>query len=263
MKSWYKVNVVTRKNATSEAEISIYDEIGEYGVDAIAFKNDFDKVKGLGNIKVLINSPGGSVFDGLTIYNMLADVRGKVTVEVQGVAASIASIIAMAGDKRIMREGTFMMIHNPWTMMIGDSEDLRKEADVLDGIKEQLVGIYSRNTGMAAQDVEALMKEETWLSPTQAKALGFAHEVTEAPRIAASFNKNIGAYGFNHTPYSEVKSDVVKDLVNELTEPIPNADITPVDQVVEVDTTADQELADRLKAKILQFKIENKLKQKK
>ena len=260
MKNWYKVNVITHKNATSEAEISIYDEIGSYGIDAISFKTDFDKVKNLKSIKLLINSPGGSVFDGLTIYNMLADVRGKVTVEVQGVAASIASIIAMAGDKRVMREGTFMMIHNPWTMMIGDSDDLRKEADVLDGIKEQLVGIYSRNTGMSAMDVEALMKEETWLSPTEAKKLGFATEDTlAAPRMAASFNKNIGAYGFNHTPYSEVKNEVVEEVV----EPIPNADITPVDQVVEVDTTADQELADKLKARILQFKIEQKLKQKK
>ena len=259
MKSWYKVNVVTHKNATSEAEISIYDEIGYYGIDANAFKNDFDKVKNLKSIKLLINSPGGSVFDGLAIYNMLADVRSKVTVEVQGMAASIASVIAMAGDTRVMREGTFMMVHNPWTMMIGDSDDLRKEADVLDGIKEQLVGIYSRNTGMATNDVEALMKEETWLSPTQAKALGFAHEVTEAPRIAASFNKKIGSYGFNHTPYSEVKDEAVEEVI----EPISNADVTPVDQVVEVDTTADQELADKLKAKILQFKIEQKLKQKK
>ncbi len=246
MKTWYNIKVIPQANATSEAEVSIFDEIGFWGINATDFKKDWDKVKNLKNIKITINSPGGSVFDGMAIYNMISDVREKVTVEVDGLAASISSIIAMAGKKLVMREGTFLMIHNPWTMMAGGSDDLRKEADVLDKIKDQLVGIYQNKTNLKASDIEAMMKEETWMTPTEARAMGFADEVVTASRIAASYNKGLIEYGFKHTPISET----------------PNATITEPQDIKEISATVEEpikvdytEQTNALRAKILKFKI--------
>jgi len=211
MKKWYDVKVIPQKNATSEAEITIFDEIGMWGVDASNFKADLDKVKNLSSIKLLINSPGGSVFDGIAIYNMLKDVRDKLTVEVSGLAASIASIIAMAGGTRVMREGTFLMIHNPWTMMVGDADDMRKEADTLDQIKDQLVSIYVNNSNLDSATIEMLMSEETWMDAETAEEYGFISKTIYAPKIAASFNKKLKEYGFKNGPKDTGGSPKEKD----------------------------------------------------
>lgn len=266
MKTWYNIKVLPKNNATSEAEISIFDEIGYFGVDASAFKADFDKVKNLSSIKLLINSPGGSVFDGIAIYNMLSDVRDKLTVEVEGLAASIASVIALAGSKTVMREGTFMMVHNPWTMMIGDADELRQEADVLDKIKSQLVSIYESNSNLDAASIESLMKEETWLSGTEAKAMGLVDEVVDAPRMAASFNKTLAEYGFNKMPVSEISKNL-SEKPESLT--LTGEDLQayleqkkPVVDLVNEDTTTvsnDAVKAD-INKRILRLKIENLVK---
>ena len=101
MKTWFKMKLIPQANASSHAEIHIFDEIGFFGIDAKGFKDELDKLNlsDVSNVKLLLNSPGGSVFDGVAIYNMLSDYRDKLTVEVEGVAASIASIIALAGNK--------------------------------------------------------------------------------------------------------------------------------------------------------------------
>jgi ATP-dependent Clp protease protease subunit len=186
-------------------------------------------------------------------------VREKVTVEVDGLAASISSIIAMAGKKLVMREGTFLMIHNPWTMMAGGSDDLRKEADVLDKIKDQLVGIYQNKTNLKASDIEAMMKEETWMTPTEARAMGFADEVVTASRIAASYNKGLIEYGFKHTPISETpnatatSAPIVTPENVTATNPEEIKDISAtVEEPITVDYT---EQTNALRAKILKFKI--------
>ena len=126
---------------------------------------------------IRINSPGGSVFDGIAIYNLLKS-RGVKTI-VDGVAASIASIIFLAGDEREMSEGSVLMIHNPWTFSGGDAEQLRKEADVLDSLKASLMDIYTSKTGLEESELSALMDAETWFSAEEAIEKGFATSKTD------------------------------------------------------------------------------------
>lgn len=260
MKKWYEMKVIPVKNATSEAEITIYDEIGIWGVDATGFKEDFDKIKNLSKIKLLINSPGGSVFDGIAIYNMLKDVKDKLTVEISGLAASIASVIAMAGSEIVMREGTFLMIHNPWTMAVGDSDEMRKQAETLDQIRDQLVSIYTNNSNLDSDTINALMAEETWMDGETAMSYGFVSSVDEAPRIAASFNKDIKNYGFKHLP--DDTEYVPKDNTDiTLGETFSEPTVTETTLVDEADVSAsDVDAREALLKQILVFKINNFLK---
>ena len=182
-KSWYSIRNVSR----SEAEIMIYDEIGFWGVTAAAFIADLKKIDAK-DITVFINSPGGSVFDGLAIYNALRQHPANVEVTIMGVAASAASIIAMAGDTVVMPENAFMMIHNPLNMAYGNADDLREMADVLDKIGASLVGIYAKRTGLPEDEIKALLDAETWLNAEEAVLKGFADELQPELKVAASFD---------------------------------------------------------------------------
>ena len=120
------------------------------------FRNELRQMKG--DLTVHINSPGGDVFAGVTIYNALKDYhKGKVVVKVDGLAASIASVIAMAGDEIVMSPGSMMMIHNPWSVGIGSSDELRKAADTLDQIKDSILPIHTERSGLAEDEVKELM----------------------------------------------------------------------------------------------------------
>ena len=130
MRTWYSMQAAA--NAPTTAEISIFDEIGMWGVTAKQFISDLKALGDVKDITLSLNSPGGSVFDGLAIYNALRSSGANVTVKVMGIAASIASVIAMAGKKIVMPENTFMMVHNPWSFAIGNANDMREMADVLD-----------------------------------------------------------------------------------------------------------------------------------
>ena len=140
-----------------------------------------------GDIMVEINSPGGDVFAGFEIYNMLIAHAGRVTVRVVGMAASAASVIAMAADagQLIMAQASMMMIHNPWTFVQGDAEGLREQADVLDMIRDVLAEIYMRRFNGAREELIRLLDEETWLTPQRAHALGLCDTV-ETPEDAQS-----------------------------------------------------------------------------
>ena len=183
MKTWF--NVVAK--ADNEVEISIFDEIGAWGVNAKDFIAALKPHKGK-NLTCLINSPGGSVFDALAMYNVLRANGGTVTTKVLGVAASAASLVAMAGDKIIMPENTFMMIHNPWAFAAGNAEELREFADTLDTIGSSLVKTYVARTGLPEEEVKALLDNETWLTAEEALAKGFATEVEASLKIAASYD---------------------------------------------------------------------------
>jgi ATP-dependent Clp endopeptidase proteolytic subunit ClpP len=188
------------KKAEDYAEIAIFDEIDSWwGIGPKEFKAALDPIKGVKSIKLLLNSPGGSVFDGWAIYNLLAEIRAKLTVEVVGLAASIASIIALAGSKLVMAEGSYYMIHNPWTRMSGASEDLRKAADLLDKFRADFVAIYARESGLDNTEVGKLMAAETWLSASEAVEKGFASEVSGYGDVAAKIGP-IGRYGFANIP---------------------------------------------------------------
>lgn len=184
MRNWYSMQALAAPNA---AEISIYDQIGMWGVTAKQFIGDLKALGDVKDITLSINSPGGSVFDGLTIYNALRASGANVTVKVMGIAASIASIIAMAGKKIIMPENAFMMIHNPLNAIYGTADDMREMADILDKVGSSLVATYVARTGKSEEEVKALMDAETYMTAAEAKELGFADEVIPAVEAKAAF----------------------------------------------------------------------------
>jgi len=197
MKRWYEIHA-----EAGNVEVTIFDEIGLWGITAEDFKREFDAAaRGANSILVSINSPGGDVFDGVAMYNTIAKARDKVTIEVIGVAASIASIIALAGSKMKMGEASFFMIHNPWSLAIGTAEDLRQRAATLDAIRDEMVDIYQAHSELDRDEIIAAMDEETWYNPDQAYQAGFAQEIVvpEEQDIAAlAFNWR--AYNYRHVP---------------------------------------------------------------
>ena len=153
--------------------------------------SDFRKaLKGVKNVTVHINSPGGDVIAGAEIYSALREHslngEGSVTVIVTGIAASAASIIAMAGDRILMHPVAYMMIHNPWTVAMGDAKELRKAAKVLDVIAEGLVSTYQARTGKDKEELEKMLANETWMSAATCVEEGFADEIYGASSNAAA-----------------------------------------------------------------------------
>lgn len=194
MSKWYEIKAL--KNS---AEISIYDEIGGWGVSAKDFVEDLKGVGDVADITLRLNSPGGSVFDGMAIYNQIKQHKAQVTVYIDGLAASMASVIAMAGDLVIMPENAMMMIHNPWTMAVGDAEDLRNNADLLDKIKSTMLSAYAKKSGKSEDEISAIMDAETWLTGAEALEAGFADEAEPALDIAASI-KDFDLSKFQNAP---------------------------------------------------------------
>ena len=182
-RKWFEI-----RNATdASADIFIYDEIGVFGITASDVIGMLQGLK-VATLNVHINSPGGSVFDGFAIYNALQRHPAQIIVHIDGLAASIASIIAMAGDEILMAENAMMMVHRPSVGMFGYADELRKEADVLDVLEGNLVSIYAARTGMTPEDVQAAMTAETWFTAAQCKAKGFCTEVIASKQIAAHFD---------------------------------------------------------------------------
>ena len=183
MKGWYDFRAQAKG-----AEIIIYDEIGAFGIPAKAF---LDELKALGPVAELtlrINSPGGSVFDGVAIYNALKRHDAAITVWIDGIAASIASVIAMAGDEVVMPENAMLMLHDPAGLVIGTAADMRAMADALDKMKAGMVAAYRDKSGRDDAEIEALMRDETWLSAQEAVDLGLADRVEKPVRMAAHFD---------------------------------------------------------------------------
>jgi ATP-dependent protease ClpP protease subunit len=185
------------------AEILIYEEIGASfwggGIDPKDFAMD---LKGLGDVTTLnvrINSPGGDVFDGVAIYNLLAQHKATVNVYVDGLAASIASIIAMAGDKICMADNAMMMIHNAMACTAGDANDLREFADVLEKVSTTMAGTYVKRTGMKAADVQKLMDAETWFNAQDCIDNGFADEIVQ-PEAGTKAKAKFDLSLFKHVP---------------------------------------------------------------
>ena len=162
--------------ATAEATVYIYDEISYFGVDAKAFVKDFNAITAK-TIHLRVNSPGGSVFDGLAIFNTILQHKSKVIAHVDGLAASIASVLVLAADEVQMAKNAFLMIHNAWSMVIGDADDMRKEADLLDKVGGSIVQTYVDKTGKKESEILAMMEEETWLSADDALESGFADSI--------------------------------------------------------------------------------------
>jgi ATP-dependent Clp endopeptidase proteolytic subunit ClpP len=182
MKRWFEFKALAQG-----AEIAIYDEIGAFGIPAKAF---LDELKALGpqDVTLRINSPGGSVFDGVAIYNALKRHDGRVTVLIDGIAASIASMVAMAGDEVVMPANAMLMLHDPSGMVMGTAADMRSMADALDKMKAGMVGAYRDKSGRDDAEIEALMRAETWLTAEEAIDLGLADRIEDPVRMAAHFD---------------------------------------------------------------------------
>jgi ATP-dependent Clp protease protease subunit len=180
--------------ADDKAEMIIYGSIGatweDSGVSAKQFHDELSKLPAsTKEITLRINSPGGSVFDGITIYERLKQHKAKVIVYVDGMAASIASIIALAGDEIYISEGGFFMIHKPMTMTWGNDTDHEDTISVLQKIEDQMIGIYSRKTGISRAELSNMLKKDKWIKAEEAKELGFADKIIEASanmQVAAS-----------------------------------------------------------------------------
>jgi ATP-dependent Clp endopeptidase proteolytic subunit ClpP len=183
MKSWYTIRA-----RASGTEVLIYDEIGAYGVSAKGILAELGALPDDAPIDLRLNSPGGSVFDAVAIFNALKRHAGPITVWIDGIAASAASYIAMAGDEIVMPENAFLMIHDPAGLVMGTAEDMRATAEALDKVKGSLIQGYASKSGKAEEEIAALMAAETWLDANEALDLGFIDRIAEPVRIAASFD---------------------------------------------------------------------------
>lgn len=207
MKSWFNMSA---KNGT--AEIDIFDEIGMFGISAAVFKAQFDDLGDIKNIGIKMNSPGGDVIDGFAIYNLLNESKANVEVVIYGYAASIASVIAMAADKITMHENTFMMIHNPWMYTMGSSEDLRKDADLLDKMKANAITAYRTHAkDLSDDDISKFMDDESWFTAKDAKTYGLSEETLEPLEMKNSIN-----FGKLKLPENVVKSLSPQKFVNKI-----------------------------------------------
>ncbi|MCW8886760.1 MAG: Clp protease ClpP [Motiliproteus sp.] len=210
MKRWYSV----RNASNGVVDLSIHDEIGLWGVTAKDLITEMNDHQGVREINVSIHSPGGSAFDGLAIYNALKNHPAKVYTRVEGVAASAASIVLMAGDVITMPEDAFVMIHNPWVGIMGDADELRDTADMLDKIRDSLVSIYHKKTGLDEQTLVELLNAESWLNGKDAKDYGFVDVLTESVNVAAlspEFAKH-----FASIPKSLTQQNTVSDQVGDI-----------------------------------------------
>jgi ATP-dependent protease ClpP protease subunit len=183
LKRWYDFRAQARG-----AQIVIYEEIGAFGIPAKAFLDELKALGSVAELTVRINSPGGSVFDGVAIYNALKRHEAAITVWIDGIAASIASMIAMAGDEVVMPENAMLVLHDPSGLVAGTASDMRAMADALDRMKSGMVAAYRDKSGRDDAEMEALMQAETWLSAKEAVGLGLADRVEAPVKMAAHFD---------------------------------------------------------------------------
>jgi len=195
-----------------KAEILIYEEIGEGwfgGMTAKQFSEDLSALGKLNEINVRINSPGGNVFDGVAIYNTLRMNGARITVDIDGLAASIASIIAMVGNEVNMAANAFMMIHEARGFVGGNADEIRKQADLLEKVNGTLVDTYQRKTEMDADTIEAMMNDETWMTADEALQHGFIDSISDEIQMAAHFDMN--KFKYKHPPEAmQNAAEVVK-----------------------------------------------------
>lgn len=186
MKKWYSI-----KAKAQDAEIWIYEEIGDFWDGGVSAKQFAEDLKGLGrvnNITLHLNSPGGVVTDGIAIYNLLKQNQARITVNIEGWAASIASVIAMAGDEILMAENGLMMIHDPWGLAIGNAADMRAAADVLDKMRDSIIMAYAKKSKRDDHNFAELMAAETWMTAQEALDYGLIDKITDSMQMAASFD---------------------------------------------------------------------------
>jgi ATP-dependent protease ClpP protease subunit len=249
-KTWF--NVVNQTD--NSADVEIYDEIGGWGVSAKEFIKGLKDLEGK-HLNLRINSPGGSIIDGQAIIAALNRHTAGFTAWVEGLAASMASVIACAADKCFVADGSMMMIHRAATVSIGDADDLRKDASLLEKFEKGIVNIYANKTGMPCEEIEKMLAEETWMDALEAVALGFADGITDnTPAMAMvkpselkarfdTFKKNMSAEP-NPEPAAEpvtVAEPIIEPapVVEEpKAEPTPDPVVEPIAEPVTAEPVA-------------------------
>ena len=181
-KFWNWLDVKNEADTPEERVLEINGEIASESwfdddVTPKLFKDEL--LSGSGPITIWLNSPGGDCIAASQIYSMLMDYAGEVTIKIDGIAASAASVIAMAGTKVLMAPTALMMIHNPMTMAWGDKSEMTKAIEMLDEVKESIVNAYEIKTGMSRAKISHLMDSETWMNANKAIELGFADDILE------------------------------------------------------------------------------------
>lgn len=210
---WYRV----QNNVGSAPEIFIYDEIGYWGTAANNFVRDLAMLQDEPELVINMNSPGGDVFDGIAIYQALLDYPGRVVMKITGLAASIASVIAMAGDRVVMGSKSSIMIHEGFTFASGDAKTMRKTADMLDRISDNIASVYADRAGGEPAIWRDRMREETWYSAEEALAAGLADEI-EGRKAPTPEAFDMSVYRFSGR---EEAPAPVQDKVTPVTEPAP------------------------------------------
>lgn len=189
--------------AAETAEILLYDEIGFWGITAADFARELAAVKAP-RILLRINSPGGDVFDGLAIYNSLLQHaqshNATIETQIDGLAASAASFVALAGSRVTMAKNAFYMIHNAWGLVIGNKADMRSMADLLQQVDDQIAAIYAARAAKTAAEIAALMDDETWFNAEAAKEAGFVDEILDLAGGKAAAKAQVPEGLFAHTP---------------------------------------------------------------
>lgn len=205
-KFWTWKNQATTEEAPAERTLFLNGTIAEESwfdddVTPQLFKDEL--MSGDGNITVWINSPGGDCVAAAQIYNMLMEYPHDVTIKIDGIAASAASVIAMAGTKVLMSPVSMMMIHNPATIAFGDHTEMQKAIEMLDSVKESIINAYELRTGMSRIKLSHLMDAETWMDATKAVELGFADDIMKR---AGTENMEIPAVSMLFTEATVVNS---------------------------------------------------------
>ena len=240
-KFWRWRNEAESESPATERVLELYGTIAEesWFDDDVTPKMFRDELfAGSGDVVIWINSPGGDCVAASQIYSMLMDYKGKVTVKIDGIAASAASVIAMAGTEVLMAPTALMMIHNPATVAFGDHEDMQKAIDMLAEVKESIINAYEIKTNMSRAKLSHLMDSETWMNANKAIELGFADDILTDEKTAVE----VPAYAFSG-------KEVANRLYNKIaakSNPAPKAEPVPAKETETNHGRSYDELMERL-----------------
>ena len=197
-----RYEIVAKASGPKRGELLLYGDVGPSDWGMIDEKSFADALKSLGDVAAIdlrINSAGGSAFSGIAMYNQLMRHPASVTVHVDGLAASIASVIAMAGESLVMGDGAQLMIHDASSLAWGNAAEMRRTADLLDSVSGDIAAIYARRSGRAVDDIRTLMQAETWFGAQEAVDAKLATAVAAGESVTASLTES-EATRFKHPP---------------------------------------------------------------
>ena len=224
-KNWHNIQGKATDNV---ADIYLFDEIGLYGITAQDFINDIKDLKDT-PINLRINCIGGDVFDGMAIYNIIKKRNAKTTAYIEGIAASMGSVIALAADEVVMAENSLFMIHNAWGGAMGEAEDMRKTASVLEKISGEIANIYQKKTRLLYDRIINMMDEETWLNAKEAYELGFIDTISDSIKVAAKYDVS----KFKNITTEQIQNKLNININNKkMTEELKNWFNNKVDEIV-------------------------------